>query len=132
MWYKIAQSSIGGGIISSPDLQEDVLLPQIKSLLDQMKISLDAYRKLSDQQRQQLLDLLSLPQDSPEFLTLEEQLKNTREDDPVFQSMSSTENIRGDMLIRGVPQYNVGKGADMFQDLPSNITLNCTIILTGE
>lgn len=89
-----------------------------------MKISLDAYRKLSDQQRQQLLDLLSLPQDSPEFLTLEEQLKNTREDDPVFQSMSSTENIRGDMLIRGVPQYNVGKGADMFQDLPSNITLN--------
>jgi hypothetical protein len=124
MWYKIAQSSIGGGIISSPDLQEDVLLPQIKSLLDQMKISLDAYRKLSDQQRQQLLDLLSLPQDSPEFLTLEEQLKNTREDDPVFQSMSSTENIRGDMLIRGVPQYNVGKGADMFQDLPSNITLN--------
>jgi hypothetical protein len=124
MWYKIAQSSIGGGIISSPDLQEDVLLPQIKSQLDQMKISLDAYRKLSDQQRQQLLDLLSLPQDSPEFLTLEEQLKNTREDDPVFQSMSSTENIRGDMLIRGVPQYNVGKGADMFQDLPSNITLN--------
>lgn len=132
MWYKIAQSSIGGGIISSPDLQEDVLLPQIKSLLDQMKISLDAYRKLSDQQRQQLLDLLSLPQDSPEFLTLEEQLKNTREDDPVFQSMSSTENIRGDMLIRGVPQYNVGKGADMFQDLPSNITLNWSIILTGE
>jgi hypothetical protein len=36
------------------------------------------------------------------------------------------------MLIRGVPQYNVGKGADMFQDLPSNITLNWSIILTGE
>jgi len=28
------------------------------------------------------------------------------------------------MLIRGIPQYNVGKGADMFQDLPSNITTN--------
>jgi len=124
MWYKIAQNSIGGGIISSPNLQEDVLLPQIKSLLDQMKISLDAYRKLSEEQRQQLLNLLSLSQDSPEYLTLEEQLKALREDDPVFQSMSSTENIRGDMLIRGVPQYNVGKGADMFQDLPSNITLN--------
>ncbi len=125
MWYRIAQNSIGGGIISSPNLQEgEQLLPQVKNLLDQMQISLDAYRKLSEQQRNQLLDLLSISKDSPEFLTLEEQLKNTREDDPVFQSMSSTENIRGDMLIRGVPQYNVGKGADMFQDLPSNITLN--------
>jgi hypothetical protein len=37
--------------------------------------------------------------------------------------MGSTEDIRGDMLIRGIPQYNVGKGADMFQDLPSNITM---------
>lgn len=124
MWYKIAQNSIGGGIISSPDLQEDVLLPQIKSLLDQMKISLDVYRKLSDQQRNELLNLLSASTDSPEFLTLEEQLKAARENDPVFQSMGSTENIRGEMLIRGIPQYNVGKGADMFQDLPSNITLN--------
>lgn len=124
MWYKIAQNSIGGGIISSPDLQEDVLLPQIKSLLDQMKISLDVYRKLSDQQRNELLNLLSASTDSPEFLTLEEQLKAARENDPVFQSMGSTENIRGEMLIRGIPQYNVGKGADMFQDLPSNITTN--------
>jgi hypothetical protein len=124
MWYKIAQNSIGGGIISSPDLQEDVLLPQIKSLLDQMKISLDVYRKLSDQQRNELLNLLSASKDSPEFLTLEEQLKAARENDPVFQSMGSTENIRGEMLIRGIPQYNVGKGADMFQDLPSNITTN--------
>lgn len=124
MWYKIAKNSIGGGIISSPDLQEDVLLPQIKSLLDQMKISLDVYRKLSDQQRNELLNLLSASTDSPEFLTLEEQLKAARENDPVFQSMGSTENIRGEMLIRGIPQYNVGKGADMFQDLPSNITTN--------
>ena len=124
MWYKLAQGSIGGGIISSPDLQEDVLLPQIKSLLDQMKISLDVYRKLSEQQRNELLSLLQVAPISSDPLTLEEQLESAREDDPVFQSMGSTENIRGEMLIRGIPQYNVGKGADMFQDLPSNITTN--------
>lgn len=125
MWYKLAQTSIGGGIISSPEPQEEEeILPQVLSLLDQMKISLDAYRKLSEQQRNQLLSLLEMTPSSTDSLTLEEQLESIREDDPVFQSMGSTENIRGDMLIRGIPQYNVGKGADMFQDLPSNITTN--------
>jgi predicted HTH domain antitoxin len=125
MWYKLAQGSIGGGIISSPNLQEEeVILPQIISLLDQMKISLNAYRKLSEQQRNELLSLLQVAPISSDPLTLEEQLESAREDDPVFQSMGSTENIRGEMLIRGIPQYNVGKGADMFQDLPSNITTN--------
>jgi len=56
MWYKLAQGSIGGVIISSPNLQEEeVILPQIISLLDQMKISLNAYRKLSEKKRNELL-----------------------------------------------------------------------------
>ena len=87
-------------------------------------LTVKAYKKLSEQQRNELLSLLQVAPISLDSLTLEEQLESTREDDPVFQSMGSTENIRGDMLIRGIPQYNVGKGADMFQDLPSNITTN--------
>jgi hypothetical protein len=59
---------------------------------------------------------LSPYHNNPEHTTLEEQLETTRQQnvnqDPV--SMSETNAGKGEMVVRGLPQYNSGKGWNGF------------------
>jgi hypothetical protein len=60
---------------------------------------------------------------NPEETTMEEQLESVRQQnvntDPT-QSMSSTENSRGNELVRGEFPHASGKGWNGYEDLPSD------------
>lgn len=60
---------------------------------------------------------------NPEETTMEEQLEAVRQEnvnaDPA-QSMSSTEDTRGGLLVRGEFPYASGKGWTGYEDLPSD------------
>ncbi len=67
---------------------------------------------------------LSPYHNNPEHTTLESQLETARQQNVNVEPIGAAQMQPGEMLVRGIPQYNSGKGWKGFQgNLPSTHTL---------
>ena len=139
MWYRNARKNVmafGGGVLDAPPVKRnpdattwDVLVEapdHIGNHKGEPVMDSDGNSGMNEGPATQSSEMrrVSPHHQNPEFTTWEEQLEAVRHQnvnvDPP-QSMSATEGARGEMLIRGIPQYNQGKGWRGFNDkLPSD------------
>jgi hypothetical protein len=150
MWYRLSQNileaqAVGGGIKRTPTVSPVPVVqnsgndPQQKvwdTLVEQNdhvgtpvgQINETAFENatMSEGPATQGTEMrrLSPYHNNPEHTTLETQLETARQQNVNVDPVSMSQQQPGDMLVKGIPQYNSGKGWKGFQgNLPSTNTL---------
>jgi hypothetical protein len=147
MWYRLAKTvseaqAIGGGIKRTPSVQQSALQPvdpqqkvwdtlvqqndHVGTPVGQVNETALENKSMSEGPATQGTEMrrLSPYHANPEHTTLEAQLETARQQNVNIDPVSISQQQPGEMLIKGIPQYNSGKGWKGFQgNLPSTHTL---------